>query len=580
MNILNLNKKAFTLIELIAVIIILSIISLMATAVILNVIEDSRKQAAIVSMNSYLDSVSQEYMQQKLTNESFDSEKYSGMYYVESDLITNLVSPDYSLIVAINGQKPSNSVSNFLEIDSNANVEEACILFQNYYVYYRDGKYAASKKNCGDAESDLNKGNNSSLGSCELGSIFLQVSSYENVESMPKNGQKNQIGLISSNLVTDYYIGMIQPTNVVEGMAWIKIGDIGDNKNSSLVSDRSQVPLVSCSQYINQNWETKECYVYNDEWHLISSSFSGDTEAPIITIDPGTITLTIDEVDGYDFMTGVSANDNISSPNNINIRIVQNTVKNTPGSYSIVYAAQDEAGNMSIAVRTVVVENNNFSISVNNVAGGTVNVVNTAKSGSVVEFTASTQNTDWDTYSYLGMNIKTMGGQILQTLSSNQFTFEMPEQNIILEPIIKLEKTYLVKSGQINKNRVIDSKASSYTLREDWASWNSNNWNPHTTGVHTQIVGNVDTTGAKAIYIDGSVSCSGCSYSCTVYATTSIGGTQLISTSSAYSKTISISKSGTQQLSITTQGYGRSVCAWCTNHGVWTHSLNNVYMTY
>lgn len=129
MNILNLNKKAFTLIELIAVIIILSIVSLMATAVILNVVEDSRKQAAIVSMNSYLDSVSQEYIQQKLTNESFDSEKYSGMYYVESDLITNLVSPDYSLIVAINGQKPSNSVSSFLEIDSNANVEEACILF-------------------------------------------------------------------------------------------------------------------------------------------------------------------------------------------------------------------------------------------------------------------------------------------------------------------------------------------------------------------------------------------------------------------------------------------------------------------
>lgn len=64
MNILNLNKKAFTLIELIAVIIILSIVSLMATAVILNVVEDSRKQAAIVSMNSYLDSVSQEYIQQ------------------------------------------------------------------------------------------------------------------------------------------------------------------------------------------------------------------------------------------------------------------------------------------------------------------------------------------------------------------------------------------------------------------------------------------------------------------------------------------------------------------------------------
>lgn len=580
MNILNSTKQAFTLIELIAVIIILSIVSLTATAVILNVIEDARKQAAIVSMNSYLDSVSQEYMQQKLSNESFDSEKYSGMYYVESDLITNLVNPDFSLIVAINGQKPSNSVSNFLEINSNANAEEACILFENYYVYYRDGKYAASKKNCGDAESSLNKGNESGLGSCELGSIFLQVSSYENIDLIPKNGQKNQIALISSNFVTDYYIGMIQPTNIVDGMAWIKIGDIGDNKNSSLVSERSQVPLVSCSQYINQNWETKECYVYNNEWYLIGSSFSGDTEAPIISIDPSTITLTIDEVDGYDFMTGVSASDNVTASNNINIKIVQNTIKKTPGSYSIVYVAQDEAGNMSIAVRTVVVENNNFSISVNNVDGGTVNVANTAKSGSVVNFTASVQNTDWDTYSYLGMNIKSMSGQILQTLSSNQLTFEMPNQNIILEPIIKLEKTYLIKGGQINTNRVIDSKASSYTLRENWDSWNSNDWNPHTTGVHTQIVGNVDMTNAKIIYIDGALSCSGCSAGCTVYATVSLGGTQLISTSGNYSKNIDNNKTGIQQLSITTQGHGKAVCAWCTNYGVWTHSLNNVYLTY
>ena len=40
------NKKGFTLVELLAVIIILAIVALVATPIILNVVEDSRKSAA------------------------------------------------------------------------------------------------------------------------------------------------------------------------------------------------------------------------------------------------------------------------------------------------------------------------------------------------------------------------------------------------------------------------------------------------------------------------------------------------------------------------------------------------------
>lgn len=372
-------------------------------------------------------------------------------------------------------------------------------------------------------------------------------------------------------------------------MAWIKIGDIGDNKNSSLVSDRSQVPLVSCSQYINQNWETKECYVYNDEWHLISSSFSGDTEAPIISIDPSTITLTIDEVDGYDFMTGVSANDNISSSNNINIRIVQNNVKNTPGSYSIIYGAQDEAGNMSIAVRIVIVENNNFSIVVNNVDGGTVDVANTAKSGSVVNFTASVQNTDWDTYSYQGMNIKSMSGEILHTLSSNQLAFEMPNQNIILEPIFNKTGTYIVKNGVVNSQTI--SNYSSSLQSKTYISHNTKNDTSRTTvsGNNKNNIGIIDVTGFSYVDAELSVSYSstGNIWSYTGTSSVSLGSKTLYSHSSdVTSFTIPItnfdisSMSGKQTISLSTNLKYTCTNWWYDQNttGTVTISLKNFYL--
>ena len=49
------KKQGFTLIELLAVIVILAIIALIATPMLLNVIEKSRRQSAIESVNGLLD---------------------------------------------------------------------------------------------------------------------------------------------------------------------------------------------------------------------------------------------------------------------------------------------------------------------------------------------------------------------------------------------------------------------------------------------------------------------------------------------------------------------------------------------
>ena len=61
-------KKVFTLIELLAVIVILAIIALIATPIILNIIEDSRKQSMISSANLYVDGLVKQIATKNLTN--------------------------------------------------------------------------------------------------------------------------------------------------------------------------------------------------------------------------------------------------------------------------------------------------------------------------------------------------------------------------------------------------------------------------------------------------------------------------------------------------------------------------------
>lgn len=57
------SEKGFTLIELLAVIVILAIVALIATPIILNVINDSRRKAAIDSAYSVIDAAKLAYTQ-------------------------------------------------------------------------------------------------------------------------------------------------------------------------------------------------------------------------------------------------------------------------------------------------------------------------------------------------------------------------------------------------------------------------------------------------------------------------------------------------------------------------------------
>ena len=62
------NKKGFTLIELLAVIIILAVIALIATPVVLNVVDNARKEAKVNSAYGVVDAAKYVYLESMMTN--------------------------------------------------------------------------------------------------------------------------------------------------------------------------------------------------------------------------------------------------------------------------------------------------------------------------------------------------------------------------------------------------------------------------------------------------------------------------------------------------------------------------------
>ena len=71
------KNKGFTLVELLAVIVILAIIALIATPIILNVINDAKKQAAKDSAYGYMDAVEKYIVSSELEDKSIKDRTYS-----------------------------------------------------------------------------------------------------------------------------------------------------------------------------------------------------------------------------------------------------------------------------------------------------------------------------------------------------------------------------------------------------------------------------------------------------------------------------------------------------------------------
>lgn len=106
------NKKGFTLVELLAVIVILAIIALIATPIILNVIDDAKTNSAKNSAYGYIDAVEKANAQEILKNSSI-----------------NVLSGEYSATAS--GKTIANGANSFTVNFKGAAPESASLTYAN-----------------------------------------------------------------------------------------------------------------------------------------------------------------------------------------------------------------------------------------------------------------------------------------------------------------------------------------------------------------------------------------------------------------------------------------------------------------
>ena len=137
------KRNAFTLIELLAVIVVLAIIALIATPIVMNTIKKSKKGAAERSADSFVKQVETTVATERLNGNIIED----GEYEITSD--GNLCkdksascSDESKIKVEMNGTKPT---SGKVKITNGQIQSETMMIMGNYYVIYKNGKYIVSE---------------------------------------------------------------------------------------------------------------------------------------------------------------------------------------------------------------------------------------------------------------------------------------------------------------------------------------------------------------------------------------------------------------------------------------------------
>ena len=140
-------KKGFTLVELLAVIVILAVIALIATPIVLNMVESSRKGASESSTLNFVDQVEKQIVAKSMN--ATNNINYDGMYNVENNIITKQEDNTVVVKIDIKGEQVDVNASNELKIEK-GRVKEAYLKYGNYYVTYKQENnkvsYCSSKE--------------------------------------------------------------------------------------------------------------------------------------------------------------------------------------------------------------------------------------------------------------------------------------------------------------------------------------------------------------------------------------------------------------------------------------------------
>lgn len=230
------NKKGFTLIELLAIIVILAIIAVITTPIILNIIEKSKKGAAIDSALGYKDAIQKYYASKLLEDSTF---KLNGEYDISS--IGELTNDLEEYQIAFSGTTPSGGYATI----ENGKLTSGCVQINEYAVRFNDGKVSETTKGtCGPViveeypqVEDVNPGVICGSGSEEdyNNSTVCYIYSVEDLvafSNMVNNGKsfENKTVMVMNNLDIKDDKSYIDPSAT-------NFGDINGNSSTETIKE-------------------------------------------------------------------------------------------------------------------------------------------------------------------------------------------------------------------------------------------------------------------------------------------------------------------------------------------------------
>lgn len=251
------KKDGFTLVELLAVVVILAVVALIATPIILNVINDAKKSSIKQSAIGYVDAVEKTILEKK-TNTDVD---YDGKYTIKKDQITK-ESETASLLPILDLIQLNVNVKGELPTKGNLEIEKSNVIsgefyYNNYLVTLSNDKYkiqVLSNSSSTDtsaleteinnlkAELDAEKKKGATITLSFSGSTALSCNSsnnnFEGLTQSSKTSDSDDIFTYSNGGVvinkTGYY--SVSTYAYLNGTGWLNIGIA---KNSSVFSMQS-----------------------------------------------------------------------------------------------------------------------------------------------------------------------------------------------------------------------------------------------------------------------------------------------------------------------------------------------------
>ena len=142
------NKKAFTLIELLAVIIIIGVLAVITLPKISDTLENSKKNAAQLSAYGYKKNIDKYILDQKINDNIINLQ---GEYNITGD--GNIYNEENVYNIKFEGKKPKNGI---LEYNQNELVS-GCITIAKYKVDFEDGEVTNTEKGACQYEKILTR---------------------------------------------------------------------------------------------------------------------------------------------------------------------------------------------------------------------------------------------------------------------------------------------------------------------------------------------------------------------------------------------------------------------------------------